>query len=153
MRELRRPAEARTAAGPPAAPHELSVRDGRRAFLRLQWLPPGAVYEAVEQMVGSVGQSTAAADASIDKVRYTRKITDEEKNAMAAKIKGFREYNNNSEDPKDIETGRMLLRKLEDDAEFNAQMWARQMKKEPTDDNKFGYYNAVADFELISEPT
>jgi len=104
-------------------------------------------------MVGSVGQSTAAADAEVDKVRYTRKITPEEKEAMAAVIKGFVEYNNNSEDPQDKETGRMLLRKLEDDAEFNAQMWARAMKKEPTDDNKFGYYNAVADFELISELT
>ena len=27
------------------------------------------------------------------------------------------------------------------------------MKKDPTDDNKFGYYNAVADFDLISELT
>jgi hypothetical protein len=104
-------------------------------------------------MVGSVGQSTAAADAEVDKVRYTRKITEAEKTAMAATIKGFMEYNSNSKDPEDIKTGRMLLRKLEDDAEFNAQMWKRAMKKEPTDDNKFGYYNAVADFELISELT
>jgi len=32
-------------------------------------------------------------------------------------------------------------------------MWKRKMKKDPTDDNKFGYYNAIADFELISELT
>jgi hypothetical protein len=61
------------------------------------------------------------------------------------------EYNKNSKDLEDIKTGKMLLRKLEDDAEFNAQMWERKMKKDPTDDNKFGYYNAVADFGLISE--
>jgi len=77
-----------------------------------------AVYESVESMVGSVGQSSAAADAEVDKVRYTRKINDAEKEAMAATIKGFMEYNNNSKDPEDVKTGRMLLRKLEDDAEF-----------------------------------
>lgn len=45
----------------------------------------------------------------------------------------------------------MLLQKMEEDAQFQRDFWKRKMDKDATDDNKFNYYNALQEFDLISK--
>jgi len=113
-----------------------------------------AVFEAAEGMIAGAGAGAAAADAEVEKVRFTRKISDDEKAAMKLMIDGYKAYKADAagdQTDENKKTGDMLLQKLEDDAEFARKMWKRKMKKDPSDDNKFEYYNAVAEYDMISE--
>jgi len=45
----------------------------------------------------------------------------------------------------------MLLQKLEEDAQFQRDFWKRKMEKDPIDDNKFNYYNALQEYNEVSK--
>jgi hypothetical protein len=133
-----------------------------------------AKFEQADALISKAGAGEKAANEQVDKVRFTRDITDEDKKAAKDQIEAYIGYGATFEDVLDEAgekvlnedgtvkqkikeqseeqkvTGEMLLQKLEEDAQFQVDLWKRKMSKDASDENKFEYYNAMAEFEMIS---
>lgn len=112
------------------------------------------IYETVRDMIKDAGQGDEKAKAKVDKAKFTRKLSDEDKQSLKNTVNKYKSYGADSEGNQSDEnkkTGDMLLQKLEEDAQFQRDFWKRKMEKDPIDDNKFNYYNALQEYNEVSK--
>lgn len=104
-----------------------------------------AMFETADSLISKAGAGEKAANEQVDKVKFTREWSKEDKAEVAAQVEKYIDMVD------DKETGSMLLQKLEEDAQFQVNLLKRKMKKDDSDANKFEYYNALKEYDVVKE--
>jgi len=124
-----------------------AYNDAKIAFYKQK-----AVYEQINKLVANAGASSAKAAEETDKARFVRAIDEDEQEELDEEIKK-RIDAMKGKDKDAAKKARLLLQKLEEDAQFLVAMGKKKKNRKPTDKNKQRYYDALTVYNYISNAT
>lgn len=110
--------------------------------LKIEYYTQKAIHEQVNKLVSKSGASTNKAALETEKATFARELDEEDQDEIKEKIAKYLK-NMGDKDAKIQKRGRVLLVKLEEDAQFELAMAKRRKTRKPSDKATQAYYDAL----------